>query len=235
MEAHARKEAGELSRFLEPSAARSSRRHSRKRSPSLLIADDTKGARELYAEYFGARGFTVVTANDGATAVQAAVDHKPDVIVMDLAMPQFDGITAIRRIKADARSRPSRVILLTGYPQAAVERGALEAGAELFLTKPCLPEVLHRHVNRVRRRPRPSVWIGQARLTPLAERIARTVYQNSPRLYCFTCLAAQLGLSEHDLRAAALMLVARAGLRLIRRACSACRRTDEALAAQKVG
>jgi hypothetical protein len=72
-------------------------------------------------------------------------------------------------------------------------------------------------------------------IDPFAERIARTVYENSPRLYCFTCLAAQLGLSEHDLRATALMLVARAGLRLTRRACSTCRRTHEALTAQKVG
>jgi two-component system, cell cycle response regulator DivK len=106
--------------------------------------------RDLYADYFGDRGFTVVTAHDGARAIQAALEHVPDVIVMDLAMPQFDGITAIRRIKADARMHRSRVILLTGYPHKAVERGALQAGADLFIVKPCLPEVLNRHVNRLR-------------------------------------------------------------------------------------
>jgi|RhiMetdeSRZDD1v2_1073273.scaffolds.fasta_scaffold20042_5 DNA-binding response OmpR family regulator len=126
----------------------------RRRRPTILIADDTTDTRELYAEYFSARGFAVVTASDGAQAIQAARDHVPDVIVMDLAMPQFDGITAIRRIKADARAQRARVILLTGYPHAAVERNALQAGADRFLTKPCLPEHLERHVNALRRRTR---------------------------------------------------------------------------------
>lgn len=135
---------------------RSPQRHRPKRRPLILIADDTADTRDLYAEHFGGHGFTVVTAHDGARAVQAALDHAPDVIVMDLAMPQFDGITAIRRIKADARTWRSRVILLTGYPHTAVERSAREAGADLYLTKPCLPDVLERHVNRLRRSRRPA-------------------------------------------------------------------------------
>jgi len=71
-------------------------------------------------------------------------------------------------------------------------------------------------------------------MTPLAQRIATAVHQNSPCLLCFTCLAAQQGLKEHDVRAVALVLVTRAGLRLVRRVCSSCRRTDEVLAAHKV-
>ena len=125
---------------------------SARRRPMILIADDTTDTRELYADYFSSRGFTVVTAHDGAAAVRVALDQIPDVIVMDLAMPQFDGLTAIRRIKADPRAARARVILLTGYPQKAVERGALNAGADRFLTKPCLPERLERHVKELRRR-----------------------------------------------------------------------------------
>ena len=70
-------------------------------------------------------------------------------------------------------------------------------------------------------------------VNPLAQRITNAVYQNSPRVYCFTCLAAQQGLNEHDVRAAALVLVTRAGLRLVRRVCFACRQRDEVLAGQK--
>ena len=92
----------------------------------------------------------VITAHDGETAVQMALDHVPDVIVMDLAMPQIDGITAIKRIKADPRTAHTRVILLTGYPRTAIERGALQAGADRFLTKPCLPQELERHVRELR-------------------------------------------------------------------------------------
>ncbi len=154
-----RPQAGEPTRRLrraqQTSLSRPRQRRSTRRPPVILIADDTTDTRDLYAEYFDARGFTVVTARDGVSAVQAALEHVPDVIVMDLAMPQIDGITAIRRIKADARTLRSRVILLTGDLHRVVEWGALEAGADLFLTKPCLPDVLEGYVNRLRRRRRP--------------------------------------------------------------------------------
>ena len=71
-------------------------------------------------------------------------------------------------------------------------------------------------------------------MSPLQERIAHAVYQNSPRLFCFTCLAAQLGVKEHDVRAVALVLIVRAGLQLVRRVCSRCHGSDEALVAQKL-
>jgi CheY-like chemotaxis protein len=90
----------------------------------------------------------VLTANDGAEAIQVARDQRPDVIVMDLAMPQFDGITAAERIKDTARTWRTRVILLTGYPHYAPGQSALERGVDVFLTKPCLPEDLETHVRR---------------------------------------------------------------------------------------
>ena len=121
----------------------------------ILIADDTTDSRDLYAEYFETRGFSVVTARDGEGAVQAALEHVPEVIVMDLAMPQIDGLTAIQRIKADARLQQTRVIVLTGY-HFALERSALEAGADLFLRKPCLPERLELHVNGLRQEQNPD-------------------------------------------------------------------------------
>ena len=126
-------------------------RPSTRRPPVVLIADDTTDTRDLYAEYFGGRGFRVVTAADGASAVQAALDHEPDVIVMDLAMPQYDGLTATSKIKEDARTRRTRVILLTGYPMDTIARKASEVGVDRYLTKPCLPEDLQRHVNELRR------------------------------------------------------------------------------------
>jgi hypothetical protein len=69
-------------------------------------------------------------------------------------------------------------------------------------------------------------------MSPTAERVANAVHQNLPHALCFNCLAAQQGLDEHDVRAAALVLVARAGLTLAQRVCHACRRTDETLVSQ---
>ena len=71
-------------------------------------------------------------------------------------------------------------------------------------------------------------------MSPMAQRVANAVYQNSPQVLCFTCLASQQGLNEHDVRAAALVLVTRAGLRLVQRICDACQRTDELLVSHQV-
>ena len=70
-------------------------------------------------------------------------------------------------------------------------------------------------------------------MNPIAQRVASAVYQSVPNSYCFTCLAAQQGLTEHDVRAVALVLIVRAGLRLVRRVCSGCHRSGEALVAEK--
>ena len=88
----------------------------------------------------------MLTAPDGDAAVQTAMAQRPDVIVMDLAMPRLNGISAVHRLKQDARTRNIPVIILTGYAFRAIQQGALEAGADVFLTKPCLPEDLERSV-----------------------------------------------------------------------------------------
>jgi CheY-like chemotaxis protein len=91
----------------------------------------------------------VPTARDGLSGIDAACAHQPDVIVMDLSMPGVDGIEATRRLKADPRTAQIPVLMLTAYPLNAVRGGALEAGAEDFLTKPVLPTDLEQHVERL--------------------------------------------------------------------------------------
>ena len=71
-------------------------------------------------------------------------------------------------------------------------------------------------------------------MTPLAQRIAAAVYENSPDLLCFACLAAQQGAREHDVRAVALIAIMRGGLQLVSRICSRCHRSGETLGPQKV-
>jgi len=126
------------------------------RPRSILIVDDTTDIRELYALYFRKRGYNVFTAMDGRAGMLSAVQHRPDVIVMDLSMPGIDGIDTTRELKRDARLRHTAVIILTGYPLRAVQGGALEAGAQAFLTKPCLPEELEEHVQRLLDPDRPN-------------------------------------------------------------------------------
>jgi two-component system, cell cycle response regulator DivK len=108
----------------------------------VLIIDDAAHTRELYTEYLMYRGFSVVGAPDAEAGLGLVPALQPDVIVMDIAMPRLNGITATHRLKDDPRTRRIPVIMLTGYAYRAIELGALEAGADAFLTKPCLPEEL---------------------------------------------------------------------------------------------
>jgi CheY-like chemotaxis protein len=115
----------------------------------VLIVDDSWDAREMYALYFRDRGYDAMTASDGDTGIESAIKAKPDVIVMDLAMPRLSGISAAHQLKNDPRTRRIPIILLTGHGHRAVDEGLFKMGIDVFLTKPCLPEDLERHVRRL--------------------------------------------------------------------------------------
>jgi CheY-like chemotaxis protein len=121
----------------------------RSRAGVILVVDDTSDTRDMYSLYLSGRGFKVPTARDGLSGIEAARTHQPDVIVMDLSMPGLDGIETTRRLKADPRTSHIPVLILTAYPYHAAHGGALEAGADEFLTKPCLPADLEKHVQRL--------------------------------------------------------------------------------------
>jgi two-component system cell cycle response regulator DivK len=116
---------------------------------TVLIVDDSFDTRAMYQQYFGHEGYRTYTAADGDAGVHIASTVLPDVIVMDLSMPLMDGLTAVRRLRCEPQTRTTPVILLTGYPSTAVQRGAMEAGVDLFLAKPCLPEDLEHRVREL--------------------------------------------------------------------------------------
>ena len=120
-----------------------------RRAGLILIVDDSVHTRELYTEYLMYRGLAVMSAADAESGLALAHSLKPDVIVMDLAMPGLNGITATHRLRQDPRTRRIPIIVLTGYAFRAIEHGALEAGADAFLTKPCLPEDLESKIRRL--------------------------------------------------------------------------------------
>lgn len=117
-----------------------------RRGGLVLIVDDSLHTREMYTEYLTYRGLGVVSAADAESGLALARALRPDAIVMDLAMPGLNGITATHRLKQDARTRRIPVLVLTGYAFRAIQHGALEAGADAFLTKPCLPEDLEARI-----------------------------------------------------------------------------------------
>ena len=117
--------------------------------PRVLVVDDYPDAREMYSEYLEFSGFEVIQAVNGMEALQRAIDATPDIILMDLSLPVMDGWEATRRLKEDARTNSIPVVALTGHALAGISEGAIKAGCDAFVTKPCLPEDLVKEIRRV--------------------------------------------------------------------------------------
>ena len=108
--------------------------------PVVLVVDDDVDARFIYRHYLTVVGCRVYTARDGVMGVEIAKRRKPDVIVMDLAMPRLDGWAATAELKQSPMTRAIPIIVLSAVPTSSMEVRA--AGCEGFLAKPCLPELL---------------------------------------------------------------------------------------------
>jgi CheY-like chemotaxis protein len=117
--------------------------------PLVLIVDDFQDNREMYAEFLAFSGYRVAEAGTGDEALEKAFALLPQLVVMDLSLPGIDGWEATRRLKKDARTRNIPVIALTGHALAGHSKVAMEAGCDAFVTKPCLPEVLLKEVERM--------------------------------------------------------------------------------------
>ena len=111
-------------------------------SPLVLVVDDFQDNREMFAEFLSLSGFRVAEAATGREAIDRGFELLPDVILMDLSLPELDGWEATRQLKSDPRTRHIPIVALTGHALADHSREAREAGCDAFLTKPCLPEVL---------------------------------------------------------------------------------------------
>jgi DNA-binding NarL/FixJ family response regulator len=119
--------------------------------PRVLIADDQTLVRGGFRMILGAAGIPVVAeAADGAQAVTAALRHRPDVVLMDIRMPELDGLEATRRILAAPGAGGCRVIMLTTFDLDQYVYAALAAGASGFLLKDVTPEQLVAAVRLVR-------------------------------------------------------------------------------------
>ena len=142
------------------------------RSPSVLIADDQNLVRSGFRMILGSAGIQVVAeAADGAAAVEATLRHRPDVVLMDIRMPEMDGLEATRRILAAPATAGCRIIMLTTFDLDQYVYAALSAGASGFLLKDVTPEQL---VTAVR-----TVQAGDALLAPSITR--RLVERFAPR------------------------------------------------------
>jgi two-component system cell cycle response regulator DivK len=115
----------------------------------VLVVDDDDDMRMLYelALRREVENGNVITATNGAEAVEACVVSLPDVVLMDMSMPVMNGLEATRRIKADPRTAHIPVLALTGSIWDAQK--VLDGGCDAYLTKPCFIEDLLGEIDRV--------------------------------------------------------------------------------------
>ena len=103
---------------------------------TILVVEDNEMNRDMLCRRLTRNGFAVLTAADGAQGLSIAKADTPDVIIMDLSLPQIDGWEACRRLKADPSTRTIPVIALTAHAMSTDMEKALAAGCDDFDTKP---------------------------------------------------------------------------------------------------
>ncbi len=104
--------------------------------PKILLVEDNELNRDMLSRRLIRRGYDVVIARDGAEALTCAERERPDLILMDMSLPQIDGWEATRRLKANLTLSGIPVVALTAHAMSGDRERALDAGCDDFDTKP---------------------------------------------------------------------------------------------------
>ena len=127
----------------------------------ILIADDDPQILRALRIILGAKGYRVITAANGAEAVSAAVDEQPDMFLLDLGMPQLDGIEVIQGIRGWSQAP---ILVVSGRTGAADKVQALDTGADDYITKPFAIDELLARIRALTRRIPQEKTVAVARL-----------------------------------------------------------------------
>ena len=102
----------------------------------ILVVEDNEKNMKLFRDVLGATGYRTLEATTGGEAVEMATEHAPDLVLMDIQMPDFDGVEALRRLRADARTASLRVLAVTAQAMQGDREAFLAAGFDGYLSKP---------------------------------------------------------------------------------------------------
>ena len=119
-------------------------------SDRILIVDDNPTNLKLVSYLMKAKGYDVATAGDANAAVAAISSQRPQLILMDLQLPDVDGLELTKRLKANPETRDIKIIAVTAYAMKGDQERALAAGCDDYVTKPidtrALPETIAKHL-----------------------------------------------------------------------------------------
>ena len=118
----------------------------------ILVVDDEEAILELLTYNLQKEGYTVKSASDGIQAVEIAAEFKPEVILLDIMMPNQDGVETCKQLKENKDLADSFVIFLTARSEEYSEVAAFDVGANDYITKPIKPRALMSRINAYFRR-----------------------------------------------------------------------------------
>lgn len=110
------------------------------RLATILIADDHTDTRVILRHYFEAMGFEVCEATNGAEALECLRQARPDAVVLDIQMPQMDGIAVLREIRSDDLLQDLPVLALSAHALSEEVKEIMTAGADRYIAKPADPK-----------------------------------------------------------------------------------------------
>ena len=117
----------------------------------ILVVDDWPDSAESLAELIRFWGFDARTAQSGPAALEAARVKLPDVVIMDIGMPQMDGLEAARLLRREHPGHPMHLIAVTGHGIESAHNAAIDAEFEHHLVKPADPQKIFQIIRALRR------------------------------------------------------------------------------------
>jgi len=114
----------------------------------ILVVEDDADNRRIVAKTLSVAGYEIIEATDGIQALAHALADQPDLILMDLALPNMDGWEATRRLKSDPKTRAIPVVALTAVAMRGDEEQARAAGCDDYISKPARPVAIRDMVRR---------------------------------------------------------------------------------------
>jgi two-component system chemotaxis response regulator CheY len=111
-------------------------------SRSVLIVDDSEFVRNYHSAILRDASFQVITAGDGMEALEKLFTNRCDLVLTDINMQRMDGYEFIRRVRAEKQYQQLPIVIISTENQTKDRRKGFEAGANLYIVKPCSPEVM---------------------------------------------------------------------------------------------
>jgi CheY-like chemotaxis protein len=120
--------------------------------PTILVAEDSADSREMMRVLLEIKGYQVISAENGIRALEVAITTPPDVVLLDLELPQLDGLAVTRNLRLHPKLKRVPIIIVSGHDPGRFRQAALDAGCDDYMLKPIsfdrLDELLDRFIPR---------------------------------------------------------------------------------------